>query len=194
MFKLLPVHGSFTMPTITLNILAYSNTSSLHTHLTTFNPIPFMTTIISSYSLFFKLLLSYVPNCTYPIFLNMPSRPPRMAPSPRHSGVQRISGQIPDSTAQVRVGTCGSSRLMAPLMTRHPMIDFPPFLSIILIFVALILISPLSKPIWQPPLQISSFSLKPSCQVSLPLTPSKSPAITFTLASATKMVSPLTVT
>ena len=27
----------------------------------------------------------------------------------RHSGVQRISGQIPDSTAQVRVGTCGSS-------------------------------------------------------------------------------------
>ena len=39
----------------------------------------------------------------------MPSRPLRMAPSPRHSGVQRISGQIPDSTAQVRVGTCGSS-------------------------------------------------------------------------------------
>ena len=29
---------------------------------------------------------------------------------------------------------------MAPLMTRHPMIDFPPFLSITLIFVALILI------------------------------------------------------
>ena len=73
-------------------------------------------------------------------------------------------------------------------------IDFPPFLSIILIFVALILISPLSKPIWQPPLQISSFSPKPSCQVSLPLTPSKSPAITFTLASALKVVSPLTVT
>ena len=68
-----------------------------------------MTTIICSYFLFFKLLLSYVPNCTYPIFLNMPSRPPRMGPSPRHSGVQRISGQIPDSTAQVRVGTCGSS-------------------------------------------------------------------------------------
>ena len=48
------------MPTITLNILAYSNTSSIHTHLTTFNTIPFMTTIISSYFLFFKLLLSYV--------------------------------------------------------------------------------------------------------------------------------------
>ena len=39
----------------------------------------------------------------------MPSRPPRMAPSPRHSGVQRISGQIPDSIAQVRVSTCGNS-------------------------------------------------------------------------------------
>ena len=60
MFELLPVHGSFSMPTITLNILAYSNTSSVHTHLTTFNTIPFMTTIISSYFLFFKLLLSYV--------------------------------------------------------------------------------------------------------------------------------------
>ena len=60
MFELLPVHGSFSMPTITLNILAYSNTSSIHTHLTTFNTIPFMTTIISSYLLFFKLLLSYV--------------------------------------------------------------------------------------------------------------------------------------
>ena len=60
MFELLPVHGSFSMPTITLNILAYSNTSSVHTHLTTFNTIPYMTTIISSYFLFFKLLLSYV--------------------------------------------------------------------------------------------------------------------------------------
>ena len=39
----------------------------------------------------------------------MPSRPPRMAPSPHHSRVQRISGQIPDSTAQVRVGTRSSS-------------------------------------------------------------------------------------
>ena len=60
MFELLPIHGSFSMPTITLNILAYSNTSSILTHLTTFNTIPFMTTIISSYFLFFKLLLSYV--------------------------------------------------------------------------------------------------------------------------------------
>ena len=60
MFELLPVHGSFSMPTTTLNILPYSNTSSIHTHLTTFNPTPFMTTIISSYFLFFKLLLSYV--------------------------------------------------------------------------------------------------------------------------------------
>ena len=32
-----------------------------------------------------------------------------MAPSPRHSGVQRISGHIPDSTVQVRVGTHSSS-------------------------------------------------------------------------------------
>ena len=60
MFELLPIHGSFSMPTITLNILAYSNTSSILTHLTTFNTISFMTTIISSYFLFFKLLLSYV--------------------------------------------------------------------------------------------------------------------------------------
>ena len=33
----------------------------------------------------------------------------RMAPSPRHSGVRRISGLIPDSTVQVRVGAHGSS-------------------------------------------------------------------------------------
>ena len=39
----------------------------------------------------------------------MRSRPPRMAPSPRHSGVRRISGLIPDSTIQVRVGAHGSS-------------------------------------------------------------------------------------
>ena len=32
-----------------------------------------------------------------------------MAPNPQHSGVQRISGHIPDSTVQVRVGTHGSS-------------------------------------------------------------------------------------
>ena len=59
---------------------------------------------------------------------------------------------------------------------------------------ARILISPLLKPIWQPPLQISSYSPKPSCQVSLSLTFSKSPAITFTLVSALKVVSVLTVT
>ena len=63
-------------------------------------------------------------------------------------------------------------------MTRHPKIDFPPFLFITLIFVALALISPLLNPTWRPPLQISSYSLKPSCQVSLPLTLSKSPTIT----------------
>ena len=39
----------------------------------------------------------------------MHSRPPRMAPSPQHSGVRRISGLIPDSTVQVRVGAHGSS-------------------------------------------------------------------------------------
>ena len=39
----------------------------------------------------------------------MRSRPPRMAPSPRHSGVQRISGRILDSTVQVKVGAHGSS-------------------------------------------------------------------------------------
>ena len=44
MFELLPVHGSFSMPTITLNILTNSDTSSLFTHLTTFNTIPFIIT------------------------------------------------------------------------------------------------------------------------------------------------------
>ena len=39
----------------------------------------------------------------------MHSRPPRMALSPRHSGVRRISGLIPDSTVQVRVGAHSSS-------------------------------------------------------------------------------------
>ena len=59
---------------------------------------------------------------------------------------------------------------------------------------ALTLISPLLNPTWRPPLQISSYSLKPSCQVSLPLTLSKSPTITYTLVSALKVVSALTVT
>ena len=44
----------------------------------------------------------------------MPSRPPRMAPSPRHSGVRRISGRIPDSTVQERVGTHGCSNGPTP--------------------------------------------------------------------------------
>ena len=55
MFELLPVHGSFSRPTITLNILAYSNTSSLLTHLTTFNTIPLMVT----YILFLFLFISF---------------------------------------------------------------------------------------------------------------------------------------
>ena len=84
--------------------------------------------------------------------------------------------------------------VVVPLMTRHLMIDFPPFLFITPIFVALTLISPLLNPTWRPPLQISSYSLKPSCQVSLPLTLSKSPTITYTLVSALKVVSALTVT
>ena len=74
------------------------------------------------------------------------------------------------------------------------MIDFPPFLYITPIFVALTLISPLLNPTWRPPLQISSYFLKPSCQVSLPLTLSKSPTIAYTLVSALKVVSALTVT
>ena len=59
---------------------------------------------------------------------------------------------------------------------------------------ALTLISPLLNPIWRPPLQISFYSPKLSYQVSLPLTLSKSPTITFTLISALKVVSALTVT
>ena len=66
MFELLPVHGSFSRPTITLNILAYSNTSLL-THLTTFNTLPFMATyILFFYSFLFPfffliLFLLYIP-------------------------------------------------------------------------------------------------------------------------------------
>ena len=122
MFELLPVHGSFSKPTVTLNILAYSNTSSLLTHLTTFNTIPFkLTYILFLFLLFYLFYLFYLfffffnpifTKCTWlyiPFVLIMRSRPIRMAPSPRHSGVRRISGLIPDSTVQVRVGTHGSS-------------------------------------------------------------------------------------
>ena len=60
MFKLLPVHGSFSKPTVTLNILAYSNTSSLLTHLTTFNTIPFkLTYILFLFLLFFILFFFF---------------------------------------------------------------------------------------------------------------------------------------
>ena len=61
MFELLPVHGSFSKPTVTLNILAYSNTSLL-THLTTFNTIPFKLTYILFLFLFihFLFLLFYL--------------------------------------------------------------------------------------------------------------------------------------
>ena len=59
MFELLPVHGSFSKPTVTLNILAYSNTSSLLTHLTTFNTIPFkLTYILFLFLLFYLFILS----------------------------------------------------------------------------------------------------------------------------------------
>ena len=122
MFELLPVHGSFSKPTVTLNILAYSNTSSLLTHLTTFNTIPFKLTYILFLFLFipFTLFIYFIffffnpifTKCTWlyiPCVLIMHSRPPRMASSPRHSGVRRISGLIPDSTVQVRVGAHGSS-------------------------------------------------------------------------------------
>ena len=101
----------FSMPTITLNILAYCNMSSSLTHLTTFSMIPFIVTYILllflfSFLFFFVLFLPYV-HTAY-LFI-MPSGPPYMAPSPWHSGVQRISRHILDSTVQVRVGTHGSS-------------------------------------------------------------------------------------
>ena len=57
MFELLPVHVSFSKPTVTLNILAYSNTSSLLTHLTTFNTIPFKLTYILFLFLFIPFIL-----------------------------------------------------------------------------------------------------------------------------------------
>ena len=125
MFELLPVHGSFSKPTVTLNILAYSNTSSLLTHLTTFNTKPFKLAYILFLFLFIPFLFLFFiffiffyffnpifTKCTWlyiPFPLIMHSRPPRMAPSPRHSGVRRISGLIPNSTVQVKVGAHGSS-------------------------------------------------------------------------------------
>ena len=62
MFELLPVHASFSKPTVTLNILAYSNTSSLLTHLTTFNTIPLMVAYILSLFLFISFFLSALMN------------------------------------------------------------------------------------------------------------------------------------
>ena len=58
MFELLPVHGPFSKPTVTLNILAYSNTSLL-THLTTFNTIPFKLTYILFLFLFIPFIFFY---------------------------------------------------------------------------------------------------------------------------------------
>ena len=59
MLELQPVHGSFSKPTVTLNILAYSNTSSLLTHLTTFNTVPFkLTYILFLFLLFYLSILS----------------------------------------------------------------------------------------------------------------------------------------
>ena len=52
-------------------------------------------------------------------FYNIPGRPPHMAHSPRHSGVQRISGHTRDSTVQVRVGTHGSSNGLTHDPTPH---------------------------------------------------------------------------
>ena len=60
MFELLPVHGSFSKPTVTLNILAYSNTSSLLTHLTTFNTIPFKLNYILFLFLLFFILFYFI--------------------------------------------------------------------------------------------------------------------------------------
>ena len=60
MLELLPVHGSFSKPAVTLNILAYSNTSSLLTHLTTFYTIPFkLTYILFLFLLFYLFILSF---------------------------------------------------------------------------------------------------------------------------------------
>ena len=55
-------------------ILAYSNTSSLLTHLTTFNTIPFMVTyilfFIPFYFLFFKSYFYYIYLAVHTLFLN----------------------------------------------------------------------------------------------------------------------------
>ena len=115
-----------------------------------------------------------------------------MAPSPQHSGVRRISGCIPDFTVQVRVGAHGISN--CPTHDPTPQDRLSSFSIHYTNIRGLNSNSPLLNPTWRPPLQISSYSLKPSCQVNLPLTLSKSPTITFILVSALKVVSVLTVT
>ena len=121
----------------------------------------------------------------------MTSQPPRMTPSPRHSEVQKISGHIPDSTVQVRVGTHGSSNGPTHDPTPHRLssvsIHYTNICGLNSNFSSV-------ETHLETSLQISSYSPKPSCQVSLPLLLSKSPTITFTLVSALKEVSALTVT
>ena len=60
-------------------------------------------TFLSSYTIY---VLSVH---TSHLYYTVPRRPPCLAPSPRHSGVQRISRFNIDSANQVRVGTHGSS-------------------------------------------------------------------------------------
>ena len=122
----------------------------------------------------------------------MPSRPPSMAPSPRHSGVRRISGRIPDSTVQVRVGTHGSSN--GPTHDPTPQDRLSSF------SIHYTNIRGLNSNFSSAESHLATSSpnlfllSETSCQVNLPLTLSKSPTITFTLVSAQKVVSALTVT
>ena len=81
--------------------------------------------------------------CKYPtrsLILIMTSGTPHMAPSPRHSGVQRISGFNIDSIDQLKMDTHGSSN--DPTHDLSPLDR--PSLFFSLIFMDLTLISPLS--------------------------------------------------
>ena len=64
--------GSFSKPTVTLNILSYSNTSSLLTHLTTFNTIPFKLSYILFLFLLFFILFFFNPIFTKCTWLYIP--------------------------------------------------------------------------------------------------------------------------
>ena len=133
--------------------------------------------------------ICYVLKCTYFLFLSCLEDLTMWPPVPDIVGCKESLCSV--STLLIK-WEWALVLVMAPLMTHHPGIDLPPFV-FTSIFGLTLISSPL-KPICQPPYQIFSFSAKPSCQVSLPLTFSKSPFKTIILVFFLKVVSVLTAT